>query len=86
MTPGSDLTVSGTVLIKFSNARGRQLVNVASEHVRRVQNNEDVVGEGSFGFDVELNAVEEAPSAGSSSGFASIAVIMAMTTGFVGLL
>ena len=83
---GSDLTVSGAVVIMFSNARGRQLLNVASEHVRRVQNNEDVAGEGSFDFNVELNAVEEAPSVGSSSGFASIAAIMAIATGFVGLL
>ena len=83
---GSELTVSGTVVIKFSNARGRQLMNVASEQVRRVQNNEDVAGEGSFDFNVELNAVDEAPSVGSSSVFASIAAIMAMATGFVGLL
>ena len=83
---GSELTVSGTVVIKFSNASGRQLMNVASEQVRRVQNNEDVAGEGSFDFNVELNAVDEAPSVGSSSVFASIAAIMAMATGFVGLL
>jgi len=51
---GSDLTVSGAVVIKFSDAKGRQLVSVANKKVRRVQNNEDIAGEGSFDFNVNI--------------------------------